>query len=709
MDKYVGKRLDGRYEIQELIGYGGMAIVYKAFDIVDDKVVAIKILKEEFLDNKDFIRRFKNESKAIAVLSHRNIVKVFDVSFGDLIQYIVMEYIDGITLKDYIKQQQKISWQDAVHFTTQILQALNHAHEKGIIHRDIKPQNIMLLQDGTIKVTDFGIARFSRNDTRTMTDKAIGSVHYISPEQARGDVTDEKADIYSVGVMLYEMLTGQLPFEADNAVSVAIMQMQSNPKPPRKIDDSIPEGLEDITLKAMQKEPMNRYLSAKIMLEAIEEFKRNPSIRFEYKYLTDDSPTKYVDAIKNTRYSNNYGDNYDANNESSKSDVGGISSNRKKSKYLKGIIGGGLAVLTFAAMFVVFAVSKLFKSDNKDIDVPNFIGLKLSSVQSDPSYKFTFKIDKVYDSNQPEGVIMDQDPKAGTKKVKEKATITLKVNSSETAIIIPSVKGTTEDVAKKRLKDVGLTYEVMYVANNETAAGIVFESNPKEGSTTFASVPVKLLVSKGPEEKKIVVPDVIGHNVDKAINELNSKGLNVSKENVEYRESSQQQKDNVITTEPMPNTEVDEDTIVTLVVGSGPKEDKIVEVKIDLPSFVDHEVSMMILENNIVNGEHTKTIIPSRITNGVYRFNVKGKTGKSSVTVKLDGKPYRNYEVDFDSGTYKNTGTFEFKENPSSSAIPSSNQKNKSNNSLEDSSPSKAEGSTSNNLVNDFMDWIDGI
>lgn len=710
MDKYVGKRLDGRYEIKELIGYGGMAIVYKAFDTVDDKVVAIKILKEEFLDNKDFIRRFKNESKAIAVLSHRNIVKVFDVSFGDLIQYIVMEYIDGITLKDYIKQQQKISWQDAVHFTTQILQALNHAHEKGIIHRDIKPQNIMLLQDGTIKVTDFGIARFSRNDTRTMTDKAIGSVHYISPEQARGDVTDEKADIYSVGVMLYEMLTGKLPFEADNAVSVAIMQMQSNPKPPRKIDDSIPEGLEDITLKAMQKEPMNRYLSAKIMLEAIEEFKRNPSIKFEYKYLTDDSPTKYVNAIKNTRYSSNYGDNYDANNESSNSDIGGLNSNRGKSKYLKSIIWGGVAVIIFAIIFGFYAVSKFFKSDNKDIDVPNFIGQKLSSVQSNPSYKFTFKIDKVYDSNEAEGVIMDQDPKAGTKKVKEKATITLKVNSSETSIIIPSVKGATEEIAKKRLKDVGLTYEVMYVASNETAAGIVFESNPREGSTTFASVPVKLLVSKGPEEKKVVVPNVINKSIQEAINELTSKGLNVSTENVEYRESSQQQKDTVMSTEPLPNREVDEGTSVTLIVGSGPKEDKNVEVKIDLPSFVDHEVDMVILVDNIVDGENTKKIIPSRVSNGVYRFNLKGKTGKKSVTVKLDGKPYRNYEVDFDSGSYKNTGTYEFEENQSnSSAIPSLNQKKKGNNSLEGSSSSKSEDSPSNDLVSDFMDWIDGI
>ena len=280
MDQSVGKRLDGRYEIHELIGAGGMALVYKAYDTIEDRTVAIKILKDEFLDNDDFIRRFKNESKAIAVLSHPNIVKVYDVSFGDRIQYIVMEYIDGITLKEYISNQEELSWKEALHFTIQILKALQHAHEKGIVHRDIKPQNIMLLQDGTIKVTDFGIARFSKNETRTMTDKAIGSVHYIAPEQARGDLTDEKADIYSVGVMLYEMITGVLPFEADSAVSVAIMQMQAKPKSPREIKPNIPIGLEEITLKAMQKEKYNRFQSAQEMLNDISEFVLDPDIRF---------------------------------------------------------------------------------------------------------------------------------------------------------------------------------------------------------------------------------------------------------------------------------------------------------------------------------------------------------------------------------------------------------------------------------------------
>ena len=243
MDNYVGKRLDGRYEVQEIIGVGGMSVVYKAYDNVDDRIVAVKILKDEFLQNDDFVRRFKNESKAIAVMSHPNIVKVYDVSFGEKLQYIVMEYVDGITLKEYIQKQGAITWNDALYFTTQILRALQHAHDKGIVHRDIKPQNIMLLADGHIKVTDFGIARFSRSETKTLTENAIGSVHYISPEQAKGEFTDERADIYSLGVVLYEMLAGCVPFDADSAVSVALMQVQADAKRLIDINPDIPDAL----------------------------------------------------------------------------------------------------------------------------------------------------------------------------------------------------------------------------------------------------------------------------------------------------------------------------------------------------------------------------------------------------------------------------------------------------------------------------------
>ena len=560
MDKYTGKLLDERYEIKNILGYGGMAVVYNAYDVLENKPVAIKILKDEFLENEDFIRRFKNESKTIEVLSHSNIVKVYDVSFGDRIQYIVMENIDGITLKEYIDQQGKISWKEAVHFTVQILRALSHAHNRGIIHRDIKPQNIMLLKDGTIKVTDFGIAKFSDQATRTMTDKAIGSVHYISPEQAKGDVTDEKSDIYSVGILLYEMLTGSLPFKADNAVSVAIMQLQSNPKPLRQIDNEIPEGLEEITLKALQKNPKYRYSSSEDMLLAIDEFRKNPSIKFEYKYFIDENPTKYVDAINNVKGSkinSNYDDEFTV-------------SNKKKSKLSRSFsiaIGVGITVAIFSIVLIVGTLTNWFGFGTKDVDVPLFIGQKLSDVVENRDYKFSWNIEYSYDSSKAEGIILDQDPKAYSKKVKEDSKITLVVNSSGTKVAVPVVKGKTEAAAKDAIKAVGLVYEIISVEDSETPAGIVISTDPMEGKEITVNSIVKIYVSKGALEKKTAVPNVIGKTLAEASNILTLKGFKVS--NNVIRENSSKEKDIVLSTDPLPGVEVNDGSTITLTVSSG--------------------------------------------------------------------------------------------------------------------------------------------
>ena len=304
MDQYIGKMLDNRYELLELIGTGGMANVYKAKCHRLNRLVAIKILKSELAENAEFRRRFRDESLAVAQLSHANIVSIYDVSSSQGIDYIVMELIDGITLKQYMERRGHMDWREALHFITQIMRGLSHAHSRGIIHRDIKPQNIMVLRDGSVKVADFGIARIT-DSQRTMTQEALGSVHYISPEQARGSNIDARSDLYSAGVVLYEMLTGALPYNGDSPVAVVLQHVQSIPTPPRAINPDIPLGMEQITKKAMAPNPDRRYPSADAMLADLDAFRKNPDIDFGYsdpwvleRQIDEDEPTQIHPAVQ---------------------------------------------------------------------------------------------------------------------------------------------------------------------------------------------------------------------------------------------------------------------------------------------------------------------------------------------------------------------------------------------------------------------------
>lgn len=517
MENYVGKKLDGRYELIEIIGVGGMAVVYKAYDNVDDRTVAVKILKEEYVSNEEFIRRFRNESKAIAVLSHPNIVKVFDVSFGQSIQYIVMEYIDGITLKQYIEQQGSLRWKDALYFAVQILKGLQHAHDRGIVHRDVKPQNIMVLSDGTIKVTDFGIARFARSEQQTITDKAIGSVHYISPEQARGDNTDEKSDIYSLGVILYEMLTGQLPFQAESAVSVAIMQLQREPDLPTTINGSIPEGLEQITMHAMQKNCDKRYKSASEMLCDLEAFKRDPAVTFDYGFYLDNDPTKYIST------------------ESDEKDA-------KKVQWLP-IISG--ITVTFVAALVILLVIYIPKLVGRtpDIKCPNFVGERLEVVK-DGEYADDFDfITEFEPSDSEKGIIISQsiEPGRSIKKSKKKNKITLTVSSGERTITVTDVSGKAEEVAKNILEKDGFITEFVEVSDDKVQEGLVVRTNPASGSTVPVGSKITVYISTGEATAKVKLPDCVGLTKEEAIRLLEDKGLvvgNVSEANCTNKEFS---------------------------------------------------------------------------------------------------------------------------------------------------------------------------
>lgn len=627
MDKYVGKKLDGRYEIQELIGVGGMATVYRAIDTKNKRDVAIKILKDEFLKNSEFIRRFKNESKAISVLSHPNIVKVYDVSFGDVIKYIVMEYIDGITLKEYLEQQNnKIEWKMAVYFTAQILKAMQHAHENGIIHRDVKPQNIMLLQDGTIKVTDFGIARFSNTETKTMTDKAIGSVHYIAPEQARGDRTDGKSDVYSIGVMLYEMLTGKLPFEADSAVSVAIKQLQEDPKPPREINPDIPKGLEEITLKAMRKEPTQRYTTAESMLRDLQRVNKKPDTVFGYEYPDEDETTENLDDEDDAPFAK-----YEKDAEKSRSPVFNVVMCIIVSFVLCAILFGSLALLHSCEA-----------TNTEAVDVPNFVGQKYSDVENNSDSQFTWDIINVYDSSKPEGEILAQEPEAGSKKVKEGAVITLTVNSSDTLVSVPYVSGEPEETAVAKIKAKGLTAEVIYIEDENTAEDIVRDTSPKSGSEVSVSEKIKVFIKKTVVNTSVAVPDISNMSRDQAAEAIAAAGLTFD---YEYNTEIDLTPESVIGQSPVKGSVVESGSTVKAYVAKGIDKYKILNITSILPANAtgDHQVNVTvdgILDTSvsgIKNLDTTKTI----------SFSVRGKS-ESTIYVEVDGQIWRKYVVKFD-------------------------------------------------------------
>ncbi|WP_418580961.1 Stk1 family PASTA domain-containing Ser/Thr kinase [Hominenteromicrobium sp.] len=655
MDKYIGKRLDGRYEIHELLGVGGMAYVYKAYDNIEKRWVAIKILKEELAGNSDFLRRFRNESKAIAVLSHPNIVKVYDVSFGDRIQYIVMEYIDGITLKQYIEQQGEIKWREALYFTVQILRALQHAHEKGIIHRDIKPQNIMLLEDGTIKVTDFGIARFSQAETQTMTDKAIGSVHYIAPEQARGGYINDKADIYSVGVMLYEMLTGQLPFVADNAVSVAIMQMQAEPTPPSRINPSIPKGLEEITMHAMEKNPAQRFPSAADMLEDVERFRRNPEIVFHYGEQVDrayaGTSADIYGNVQQNAAPQKYNDNYEYEEEYVRSQ----NSNRA-SKIIVGIVA---AVVFVAIVAAIVGVSSLINRANSgsgflsflpgfstssttsdEIVLPNFVGkIYVSDIESNSEYAdLTFEITYGNVPSKQPGEVLHQTPAAGMT-VKKGKTVSLTVNGEAEQVVVEDVKGYKQQDAYDALKALNLSPKIQAVADDDTAVGYVVKTDPAAGSTVSTGTTVTIYVSSGPSTESAVIPNIVGYQYSAAKEELEAAGFVVT---AEYDDESDKDENTVLSVSPDEGEKAKKGSVVTVTVSSGKGAQKDVYYDIPLPGGVSDDLTMKIyVDGTLVE---TRTVNPS--TSPYSNMTFTGK-GRANLVITLNDQQYITAEIDY--------------------------------------------------------------
>ena len=637
MDQYIGKKIEGRYEITELIGVGGMANVYKAVDVTDGKTVAVKILREEYYSNEELLRRFKNESKAIAMLSHPNIIQVYDVCFSGTMRSIVMEYIDGITLKEYMEQQGKLTWKEAVHFTEQVLRALAHAHEKGIVHRDVKPQNVMLLADGNIKITDFGIARFARSETKTITDRAIGSVHYISPEQARGEHTDQRADLYSVGVMLFEMLTGQLPFEADSPVSVALKQIELEAARPRSINPDIPEGLEEIVVRAMQKDPDDRYQTANEMLEDLHKFKQNPSVVFEYKYLSSEEKQreKYRSAIVAAKGGQKM------SKRPSKREEDGEEERRRGSSIIMVLAGVTAAFVIVSGIFIatMLYLNNPFEKV-KDVVVPNLVGQSYDSVKDAAQYQdIIIEVESTEFSDLYEkGQIIEQDPKEG-RTIKEGSKVKVVVSDGQEIIQVPNLVGMEETAAYNELTRLGLSYTKSEVFSDQ-AAGTVVSSNPGRGSEVSVGTVVDLQISMGPEDKIATVPDVTGRTLDEAKALIRNAGLQVG--GISYV-TSDEPEGTVVSQDPLGDSQVATDGLVNLNVSAGDVEMQSVQLAVPLPPGEDDIVKLQaMVDGSIVRQEQVQ---PSAAL--YWRPSFEGH-GTTQVTILYNEFLYQIYSVDFD-------------------------------------------------------------
>ena len=628
MDQYIGKMLDDRYEILELIGSGGMANVYKARCHRLNRLVAIKILKSDLADNADFRRRFHDESQAVAQLSHANIVSVYDVSTNPDREYIVMELIDGITLKQYMERRGRMDWRESLHFITQIMRGLSHAHSRGIIHRDIKPQNIMVLRDGSVKVADFGIACLA-NQGQTLTQEALGSVHYISPEQARGDRIDARSDIYSAGVVLYEMLTGRLPFEGDSAVSVAIQHLSSVPLAPRDIDPSIPEPLELICMKAMNSDPNKRYASADAMIEDLEKFRRDPSVDMDYirQELTasaaDTEPTmpiptaQVASAVK--KHTGELRREREAEEEPPRRDKKSIA-----------IIAGIFA----AAVLLVVLLFKLILGDfgpagsNKSYPVPDIRGKTVEEAQEMEGVKDIFLIEvqgtRTNSKYQP-GQIVEQDPAAGRTR-KSNLVIQVYVAAEPEKVPMKDLVGMEYRQARVLLTDMGLDLKITTetLSSDKYGADAVIETVPAADEPLVAGQTVILRVSTGPET--VTVPTFTGQDIANAVQNAQDLGLTVGE--ITYDTFSFAPQGQVIEQSIKLTSEVPGGTKINFTVSGQKNSDDATAARVvefTMPSDMEGMIK--------VEFEQDSVTLDSQYINasmGTVTYTFTGKTGTSS-------------------------------------------------------------------------------
>ena len=574
MDNLIGKKLDGLYEVKELIGSGGMANVYKAVmlgrngPVPAGTVVAVKVLRQEYTHDPELVRRFKNESKAISLLNHPNIVKVYDVSVNDQLQYIVMEYVDGMTLREYLNERGgKLTSRETVHFISQILKALEHAHANGVVHRDIKPQNIMLLDNGQLRMMDFGIARISRAENQLLSGKTMGSVHYISPEQAKGDETDCTSDIYSVGVMMYEMLSGHLPFDADDMVEVAIKQISDKPKSLHEIAPEVPNALVEITEKAMAKLPQNRYASAREMLDALDAYVQNPSVMFEYKYITEDAPEKVV---KRTMSQNRT--NRPAEKPAPRSKKTASRKKKRRTIYLPALLGITIAfaLACLALCWMILNDSSNLMNNKADITLGDYIGMtqdEAAATEQVVSGQISVTWEQEYNSDYAAGYIYKQSPVSG-RTVREGQNVTLTVSLGTQYVTVPDLTNYVQADAEQQLKDLGVSVLVTQAVDTTVASGAVIRTDPAAGSQVAAGSTVVVYISRPQVATTTKVPSLIGMSAGDARTLLVQNHLGLGSQSEQY---SDQPVGTVISQDPAAGATAKMNGRVNIVVSAGPE------------------------------------------------------------------------------------------------------------------------------------------
>ena len=646
MDQYIGKMLDNRYEILERIGTGGMAIVYKAKCHRLNRLVAIKILKSDLAQNEEFRRRFNAESQAVAQLSHPNIVSVYDVSRGGDMEYIVMELIDGITLKQYMEKRGQLNWRESLHFITQIMRGLSHAHSRGIIHRDIKPQNIMVLRDGSVKVADFGIACLA-DSAQTLTQEALGSVHYISPEQARGDRPDARSDIYSSGVVLYEMLTGRLPFEGESAVSVAIQHLSSIPLAPREINPDIPEQLELICMKAMAPDLEHRYQSADAMIADLEAFRKNPEVEMKFD-LSDlrpeenDEPTRTIRTMPSHTVTipvHQPERNYPRRERDEDEEPRHTGSGKR------GVLVSAVTVAAVAVVIVLFKtiLGSFAPAVVDQYQVPDLYDMTIEEAENDPRIEGVFEIQKAgseFSTDVSEGHILRQDPKKGETRKGSQLVIQVWVSAGEETGEVPDLENKSEQDARILLEKLNKEYnleltveapEELKQFSEEITEGYVIKTEPAQGEILKKGDTVKLILSKGPDIKPVTVLPFVGMSIDSVLSQLESYKLTCDAADVEVVDSDKPG-GTIVWQSPASGETVPEWTTIKFRVSAGLASSAL-PIMVDIPQNGKDIVKVEIYVGDEPNPQYSETVYEA---DGAVSTTLYG-TGRKMVKVYFDG------------------------------------------------------------------------